>query len=94
MEGICLQIAMSADDVSILREDIAALKAVLEERSRTADRNSTLLRTVIAIVALQLIGSVYLAGVKVNKLDTLSDEVASIRQRIESLTINTKTFKG
>lgn len=85
---------MSADDVSILREDIAALKAVLEERSRTADRNSTLLRTVIAIVALQLIGSVYLAGVKVNKLDTLSDEVASIRQRIESLTINTKTFKG
>jgi hypothetical protein len=85
---------MSADDVSILREDIAALKAVLEERSKTADRNSTLLRTVIAIVALQLIGSVYLAGVKVNKLDTLSDEVASIRQRIESLTINTRTFKG
>jgi len=85
---------MSADDVSILREDIAALKAVLEERSKTADRNSTLLRTVIAIVALQLIGSVYLAGVKVNKLDTLSDEVASIRQRIESLTINTRTSKG
>lgn len=85
---------MSADDVSILREDIAALKAVLEERSRTADRNSTLLRTVIAIVALQLVGSVYLAGVKVNKLDTLSDEVASIRQRIESLTITTRTSKG
>jgi hypothetical protein len=77
---------MSADDVSILREDIAALKAVLEERARTADRNSTLLRTVIAIVALQLIGSVYIAGVKVNKLDNLAEEVGSIKSRIESLT--------
>lgn len=77
---------MSADDVSVLREDIAALKAVLEERARTADRNSTLLRTVIAIVALQLIGSVYIAGVKVNKLDTLAEEVNSIRNHIETLT--------
>jgi hypothetical protein len=81
---------MSADDVSILREDIASLKAVMEERARTADRNSTLLRTVIAIVALQLIGSVYLAGVKVNKLDTLSDEVNSIRNHIEILTASRK----
>jgi peptidoglycan hydrolase CwlO-like protein len=81
---------MSADDVSILREDIAALKAVLEERARTADRNSTLLRTVIAIVALQLIGSVYLAGVKVNKLDNLAEEVGSIKSRIESLTSSRK----
>jgi hypothetical protein len=78
---------MSADDVSVLREDIAALKAVLEERARTADRNSTLLRTVIAIVALQLIGSVYIAGVKVNKLDTLAEEVNSIRNHIETLTV-------
>jgi hypothetical protein len=81
---------MSADDVSVLREDIAALKAVLEERARTADRNSTLLRTVIAIVALQLIGSVYLAGVKVNKLDTLAVEVNSIRNHIETLTVMRK----
>jgi hypothetical protein len=78
---------MSADDVSVLREDIAALKAVFEERSRIADRNSTLLRTVIAIVALQLIGSVYIAGVKVNKLDTLAEEVNSIRNHIETLTV-------
>lgn len=78
---------MSADDVSVLREDIAALKAVLEERARTADRNSTLLRTVIAIVALQLIGSVYIAGVKVNKLDTLAEEVNMIRNHIETLTV-------
>jgi hypothetical protein len=81
---------MSADDVSVLREDIASLKAVMEERARTADRNSTLLRTVIAIVALQLIGSVYLAGVKVNKLDTLADEVNSIRNHIELLTASRK----
>jgi hypothetical protein len=81
---------MSADDVSVLREDIASLKAVMEERARTADRNSTLLRTVIAIVALQLIGSVYLAGVKVNKLDTLADEVNSIRNHIEILTASRK----
>ena len=81
---------MSADDVSVLREDIAALKAVLEERARTADRNSTLLRTVIAIVALQLIGSVYIAGVKVNKLDTLAEEVKSIRNHIENLTASRK----
>jgi hypothetical protein len=81
---------MSADDVSVLREDIASLKAVMEERARTADRNSTLLRTVIAIVALQLIGSVYLAGIKVNKLDTLADEVNSIRNHIEILTASRK----
>lgn len=77
---------MSADDVSILREDIAALKAVLEERSKAADRNSTLLRTVIAIVALQLIGSVYIAGVKVNKLDNLADQVSELRIHLEKLT--------
>ena len=81
---------MSADDVSILREDIARIGAVLEERARTADRNSTLLRTVIAIVALQLIGSVYLAGVKVNKLDNLAEEVGTIKTRIESLTVSRK----
>jgi len=81
---------MSADDVSILREDIAALKAVLEERARTTDRNSTLLRTVMAIVALQLIGSVYIAGVKVNKLDNLAEEVNSIRNHIDVLTASRK----
>jgi len=78
---------MSADEVSALREDIAALKAVMEERSKTADRNSTLLRTVAAVVFLQFVATVFIAGVKTQKLDNLSDEVMALRLHIENLTL-------
>ena len=77
---------MSADEVSALREDIAALKAVMEERSKAADKNSTLLRTVAAVVFLQFIGSVFIAGVKTQKLENLSEEVALMRTHVENLT--------
>lgn len=73
---------MSADEVTALREDIAALKAVMEERSRVADRNSTLLRTVAAVVFLQLVSTVYLAGSKMQKLESLSEDVAVLRHEI------------
>jgi len=78
---------MSDDQINILRSDIAALKAVMEERSRSADRNSTLLRTVATVVLLQFIGTVYIAGVKTQKLDNLSDEVVQLRVHVENLTV-------
>jgi len=77
---------MSDDQINVLRSDIAALKAVMDERTRAADRNSTLLRTVTAVVLLQFIGTVYLAGIKTQKLDSLAEEVMQIRNRIDNLT--------
>jgi len=78
---------MSADDVLALREDIAALKAITEERTKVADRNHTLLRTVAAVVFIQFIATVFIAGVKTQKLDSLSEEVASMRAHLDQLTL-------
>jgi len=78
---------MSADEVSALREDIAALKAVMEERSKAADRNSTLLRTVAAVVFLQFVATVFIAGVKTQKLDSLAEELAMLRNHLEQPTV-------
>lgn len=77
---------MSADEVLALREDIAALKAVMEERSKVAERNHTLLRTVAAVVFIQFCATIFIAGIKVQKLDTLDSEVQLMRSHLENLT--------
>jgi hypothetical protein len=78
---------MSADEVSALREDLAGIKAILDERTRAADRNSTLLRTVAAVVFIQFCATIFIAGVKTQKLDSLSEEVIQIHSRIDNLTL-------
>jgi hypothetical protein len=75
---------MSADEVSALREDIAVLRAIVEERSKSAQNNSTMLKTIGAAVALQIVMSIYIAGQKTQMLDRLQSVVAAIQQKIES----------
>lgn len=73
---------MSDDAIAILRADIAALKAILEERGKASERTSVLLKTVLGILLIQLVGTVFLAGTKVQKLETLSEEFADLRHEI------------
>jgi hypothetical protein len=75
---------MSADEVSALREDIAILRAIVEERAKSASNNSAMLKTIGAAVALQIVMSVYIAGQKTQMLDRLQADVAAIQQKIES----------
>jgi len=75
---------MSADEVSALREDIAELRAIVSERARLADSNSTLLKTVVGAVAFQIVMSVYIAGQKTQMLDRLSQDVMAIQTRMDN----------
>lgn len=75
---------MSADEVSALREDIATLRAIVEERARSAHGNASLLRTIGAAVLVQLFCTVYFAGQKTQMLDRLQQDVVAIQQKIES----------
>ena len=75
---------MSADEVSALREDIATLRAIVEERSKAAAGNAALLRTITAAVIIQLFATVYIAGQKTQMLDRLQSDVVAIQARIES----------
>lgn len=75
---------MSADEVSALREDIATLRAIVEERGKTGHANSNMLKTIGAAVALQIVMSVYIAGQKTQMLDRLQQDVVTIQQKLES----------
>jgi hypothetical protein len=74
---------MSADEVSALREDIATLRAIVEERARSASGNAALLKTIGAAVVLQIVMSVYIAGQKTQMLDRLQQDVVAIQQRLD-----------
>jgi cell division protein FtsB len=70
---------MSADEVSALREDIAILRAIVEERAKTAAGNSSLLRGLLAAVIVQLFFTVFFAGVKTAVLDQLQKDVQELK---------------
>lgn len=74
---------MSADEVSALREDIATLRAIVEERARSASGNAALLKTIGAAVLIQIVMSVYIAGQKTQMLDRLQQDVVAIQQRLD-----------
>ena len=75
---------MSADEVSALREDIAVLRAIVEERSKSAHNNSTMLKTIGVAVALQIVMSIYIAGQKTQMLDRLQADVVAIQAHLEN----------
>jgi len=74
---------MSADEVSALREDIATLRAIVEERARSASGNAAMLKTIGAAVLIQIVMSVYIAGQKTQMLDRLQADVVAIQQRLD-----------
>jgi len=75
---------MSADEISALRSDIAELRAIMNERARTAQGNSTMLRAVAGAVCLQIVMSVYIAGQKTQMLDRLSQDVVALQSKVEA----------
>ena len=76
---------MSADEVSALREDIAILRAIVEERAKTAHGNSSWLRTIGIAVVVQILCTIYFAGVKTQMLDTLNTDVAKLQAKVDAL---------
>jgi hypothetical protein len=74
---------MSSDEVSALREDIAVLRAIVEERAKSASKNSALLKTIGAAVALQIVMSIYIAGQKTQMLDRLQADVVAIQLKLD-----------
>jgi hypothetical protein len=73
---------MSSDEVSALREDIAILRTIVEERARSAAGNSAMLKTIGAAVVLQIVMSVYIAGQKTQMLDRLQADVVAIQAHL------------
>ena len=70
---------MSADEVSALREDIATLRAIVEERGKSASSNASMLRMIVGAVIVQLFCTVYFAGQKTQMLDRLQSDVVAIQ---------------
>jgi hypothetical protein len=75
---------MSADEVSALREDIAVLRTIVEERGRIASANGSMLRTIGAAIVVQIFITFYFAGVKTQALDRLQTDFYNLQQRIDS----------
>lgn len=73
---------MSADDVADLRLKLERIETVLEERAFVADRNHRLIQTIIAILCVQFFGSLFFAGQKTEKLDTLQAKITVIEERL------------
>ena len=75
---------MSAEEVSALREDIAILRAIVEERGKSASSNASMLRMSVGAVIVQLFCTVYFAGQKTQMLDRLQADVVAIQAHLEN----------
>ena len=76
---------MSTDEVASLREDIAELRAIVEERSKVASSHASLLRIGVGAVLIQILTSVYFAGQKTQLLDSLSQDVARLQLKMDTI---------
>ena len=70
---------MSDQEITSIREDIAELRAIVEERARSAQGNASTLRTISAAIIIQVCLTIYFAGAKTQMLDRLSQDVATIQ---------------
>ena len=70
--------AMSDDERSSLALKVERIETLLVERQAQAASNSIIIRTLALGVTLQLLTTVYLAGVKTQKLDMLAEQVAAL----------------
>jgi len=70
---------MSDEERTDLAVRIERIETLLHERQKSADSNSLILRTVALGFLLQVITTVYFAGVKTQKLDSMSEELATLR---------------
>ena len=75
---------MSAEEISSVREDIASLRAIVEERGKSASSNASMLRMIVGAVIVQLFCTVYFAGQKTQMLDRLQADVVAIQAHLEN----------
>jgi len=76
---------MSQDEITAIREDIAELRAIIEERSKAASSHASLLRVGIGAILVQLFATVFFAGQKTQMLDGLSRDVANLQAKVETI---------
>ena len=76
---------MSLDEITAIREDIAELRAIVDERSKFSASHASLLRVVVGAVLVQLVTTVFFAGQKTQMLDRLTQDVASMQQKFDSV---------
>ena len=75
---------MSSEEISSVREDIASLRAIVEERGKSASSNASMLRMIVGAVIVQLFCTVYFAGQKTQMLDRLQADVVAIQAHLEN----------
>ena len=75
---------MSSEEISSVREDIASLRAIVEERGKSASSNASMLRMIVGAVIVQLFCTVYFAGQKTQLLDRLQQDVMTIQAKLDS----------
>jgi hypothetical protein len=76
---------MSVDDVYILKVEVASIRAMLEERSRIAERNGKILSALVVAIVMQTFFAVFMSGSKLAVLERLTLDVAAIQQKMEGL---------
>jgi len=76
---------MSEPEIACIREDIAELRAIVEERGKTSANHASLLRIGVGAVLIQIVTSVYFAGQKTQLLDSLHDEVITLQDQVAAI---------
>ena len=69
---------MSDAERSELALKVERIETLLHERQKQSDANNLIIRTIALGMLIQVMTTVYFAGVKTNKLDNLSEQVAAI----------------
>ena len=77
-----IQEIMSDQERSDLALKVERIETLLHERQKQADANGLIIRTIALGMLIQVMTTVYFAGVKTQKLDNLSEAVASISKEI------------
>ena len=76
---------MSLEEVNEIQIQLAAITAVLKERADAGERRGKVLNGLAAAVVVQLLFTLFYAGVKTAQLERLSTDVTSIQQKLENI---------
>jgi len=75
---------MSDQERAMLELKVARIEALLQERQKQSDSNALIIRTIALGMLIQVMTTVYFAGVKTQKLDNLSEQVSSLATEVHS----------
>ena len=77
---------MSDAERSELALKVERIETLLHERQKTQDANGLIIRTIALGMLIQVMTTVYFAGVKTQKLDNLSEAVSALSYEIHHVT--------